>query len=249
MAVYPLTRTFSISPDSLYHIRAAAGRVAGVPDGLISQYWDGYSRSFRDENPDPGDVQRDRAYSNSFRFERKAIRTYTAVLDYENNSSLYSEALDSIRTYLYTFPWEIYQNALRDSCYYPHLEATPTNVPDDWDVDPNDNDASVWWDLDAYQRAREMSYNLILMSYIVDMLYYAHDRTDSTATAYTQFESILTNLQAHVSWIHSTFFNYGLPNSPADGWYNTGWNIYDLYAPNDQSINAPLGMCADNKEL
>ena len=44
MAVYPLTRTFSISPDSLHQIRAAAGLVAGDPsDAFITQYWNEYT--------------------------------------------------------------------------------------------------------------------------------------------------------------------------------------------------------------
>jgi len=168
IAVYPLTRTYSISPDSLHQIRAAAGLVAGeTSDALIAQYWTEYTRSFRDETPDPGDLQRDRSYTDSFGFEPQAIKAYTAVLNYENNSPQYSDDIDDIRTYLFTFPWEIYQNALKyHNCYPGDL---PGVVPTEWDADPNDDDESVWWDLDEYQRAREMSYNLLFMSYIVDM--------------------------------------------------------------------------------
>jgi len=239
MAVYPLTRTYSISPDSLHQIRAAAGLVAGEPsDGLITQYWETYTRTYRDDIPDPGDLQRDRSYTDSFGFEGKAIDAYTAVLAYNEFPDFYSGKLDDIRNYLFTFPWDIYQNALKYQNYYP---SSQPGVPAEWDDNmPSDND-QAWWELTDYQRAREMSYNLILMSYIVDMLYYAHDRSDPTATAYTQFESILVNLQAHMTWIHTTFFNYGLPNSPADGWNNIGWNINDLYAPEDQNIIAPVG--------
>ena len=248
MAVYPLTRTFSISPDSLHQIRAAAGLVAGEPsDSLITQYWKTYTRTYRDDSPDPGDLQRDRSFTDSFGFEGKAIDAYTAVVDYDNPTIDYSLVLDGIRTYLFEFPWEIYQNALKHQNYYPG--DLPGMVPDGWDNNPLDDDTNedeAWWQLTAYQRAREMSYNLILMSYLVDMLYYAHDRSDPTATAYTQFESILVSLQTHMTWIHTTFFNYGLPNSPADGWDNIGWNINDLYAPNDHNIPAPLGMCADD---
>ncbi len=44
MAAYPLTRTYSISPDSLHQIRAAAGLVAGDPsDAFITQYWNEYT--------------------------------------------------------------------------------------------------------------------------------------------------------------------------------------------------------------
>jgi hypothetical protein len=44
MAVYPLTRTYSISPDSLHQIRAAAGLVVGEPsDPFITQYWNEYT--------------------------------------------------------------------------------------------------------------------------------------------------------------------------------------------------------------
>lgn len=40
-AVHNLTRTYTIKPDSLHQIRAAAGRVTGEPsDGLITQYWE-----------------------------------------------------------------------------------------------------------------------------------------------------------------------------------------------------------------
>lgn len=247
-AVYPLTRTYSISPDSLHQIRAAAGLVTGEPsNAFIAQYWTEYTRSFRDETPDPGDLQRDRSYTDSFGFEPQAIKAYTAVLDYINDPDIYSTKLDEVRTYLFTFPWEIYQNALKYQNYYPG--DLPGVVPTEWDDIPypggTDGD-QAWWQLSAYQRAREMSYNLLLMSYIVDMLYYAHDRSDPTATAYTQFESILVSFQTHMTWIHTTFFNYGLPNSPADGWNNTGWNIYDLFAAGDPNITAPLGMCADN---
>lgn len=74
IAVYPLTHTYSISPDSLHQIRAAAGLVAGEPsDGLITQYWETYTRTYRDDSPDPGDLQRDRSYTDSFGFEGKAI--------------------------------------------------------------------------------------------------------------------------------------------------------------------------------
>lgn len=164
-------------------------------------------------------------------------------MDYNNEPDLCSTKLDEVRTYLYEFPWDIYQNALKDQNYYP---GNQPGVPTEWDDNiPSDND-EAWWELTAYQRAREMSYNLLLMSYIVDMLYYAHDRSDTTAIAYMQFESILTNLQAHMTWIHTTFFNYGLPDSPADGWNNIGWNIYDLYDTGDPNRIAPLGMCADN---
>lgn len=54
---YPLERTYSISPESLDQIRAAAGLDDDVaPDALIYQYWTEYTRSFRDETPDPGDL-------------------------------------------------------------------------------------------------------------------------------------------------------------------------------------------------
>jgi hypothetical protein len=44
MAAYPLTRTYSISPDSLHQIRAAAGLVVGEPsDPFITQYWNEYT--------------------------------------------------------------------------------------------------------------------------------------------------------------------------------------------------------------
>lgn len=44
IAVYPLTRTYSISPDSLHQICAAAGLVAGDPsDAFITQYWNEYT--------------------------------------------------------------------------------------------------------------------------------------------------------------------------------------------------------------
>jgi hypothetical protein len=248
IAVYPLTRTYSISPDSLHQIRAAAGRVAGEPsDSLIAQYWTEYTRSFRDETPDPGDLQRDRSYTDSFGFEPQAIKAYTAVLDYTNYPDIYPTKLDEVRNYLFTFPWDIYQNALKYKNYYPG--DLPGVVPDDWDDEPQSDvtgEDEAWWELDYYQRAREMSYNLLLMSYIVDMLYYAHDRSDPTATAYTQFESILSNLHAHMSWIHENFFNYGLPNSPANGWDSIGWNITDLYTANNEVIDAPQGLCYDD---
>ena len=57
IAVYPLTRTYSISPDSLHQICAAAGLVAGDPsDAFITQYWNEYTWSYRDDIPDPGDI-------------------------------------------------------------------------------------------------------------------------------------------------------------------------------------------------
>ncbi len=75
IAVYPLTRTYSISPDSLHQIRAAAGLVAGeASDALIVQYWTEYTRSFRDETPDPGDLQRDRSYTDSFNLRSQGTR-------------------------------------------------------------------------------------------------------------------------------------------------------------------------------
>lgn len=44
IAVYPLTLTYSISPDSLHQIRAAAGLVDGEPsDPFITQYWNEYT--------------------------------------------------------------------------------------------------------------------------------------------------------------------------------------------------------------
>jgi hypothetical protein len=248
MAVYPLTRTYSISPDSLHQIRKAAGLVVGEPsDALIAQYWDTYTRTYRDDSPDPGDLQRDRSYTDSFGFEGKAIDAYTAVLDYNRDPDGYSLVLDGIRNYLFTFPWDIYHNALRDSCYYSCFEPIPSTVPTEWDANPDDDDESVWWNLDEYQRAREMSYNLLFMSYIVDMLYYAY--ADTTLDEYTQVHDpvngILKNLQDHVKWIHETFFNYGTPNSPANGWDSIGWNIDNLYAPGDGNRIAPLGMCFD----
>ena len=75
IAVYPLTRTYSISPDSLHQIRAAAGLVAGeTSDAFIAQYWDTYTRTYRDDIPDLGDLQRDRSYTDSFGFEPQAIK-------------------------------------------------------------------------------------------------------------------------------------------------------------------------------
>ena len=118
MAVYPLTRTYSISPDSLHQIRAAAGLVDTEPsDALIDRYWKTYTRTSRDDCPDIGDLQQDKSFPNSFNFETQAIKAYTAVLDYINDPDIYSTKLDEVRSYLYTFPWDIYQNALRDTCY------------------------------------------------------------------------------------------------------------------------------------
>ena len=156
IAVYPLTHTYSISPDSLHQIRAAAGLVAGEPsDGLITQYWETYTRTYRDDSPDPGDLQRDRSYTDSFGFEGKAIDAYTAVLDYNRDPDGYSLVLDGIRNYLFTFPWDIYQNALKYQNYYPG--DLPGMVPTEWDDNPypggTDGD-QAWWQLTDYQRAR-----------------------------------------------------------------------------------------------
>ncbi len=237
-ATYPLTRTFSICPDSLHQIRVAAGLVAGeTSDPLISQYWDDYTQSFRNEASDPSDIEQGRAYTNSFGFVEMAINAYTAVLKYDQNPDDYSPILDEIRNDLSEFKWKVYQNAILKQHYYT-ADSTEV-VRSGWNGE--------WWKLDDYQRARELSYNLLLASFTVDMLYYAHDRSDTTTVVYRQFEDIISDLKAHVEWIHRSFFKYGLPGS-ANDWNSVGWNINNLYEAGDPNILAPKGMCYDSNE-
>jgi len=248
-ATPPLTRTYTINEETLHQIRKSAGRIYNeLGDEFITKYWDEYTCSTRDENPDLGFFQRDRAFTDSFGIEDKVIDVYIAVVDFENPTIDYTQQLDDIRTYLYQFPWEIYQNALKNQDYYPTVEPIPSAVPNGWDIEPPNNvtgEDEAWWQLSDYQRAREMSFNLILMSYIVDMLYYAHDRTDPTTDEYIQFESILAHLQAHLLWIHETFFGYGLDQT--NNWDTRGWNVIDKYTMDDSVTEiAPKGMCDDD---
>jgi hypothetical protein len=252
MAVYPLTHTFSIDTETLYQIRRAAGTISGEPyDNLIHKYWEQPPRS---DIVDIGDGIRDRSYTDSFGFEGKAIDAYIAVVDYNNPLIDYSLVLDGVRNYLYTFPWDIYQNALRYQDYYP--SGLPGMVPTEWDANPQSHNPyqdEAWWELTAYQRARELSYNLILISFIVDMLYYAYN--DPSTTEYFQVHNpvhgIIKKIQLHVDWIHSSFFRYNLPDVD-DSWsmvgvpsYPFGWNYEDKYN-NDVIIAAPKGLCSDN---
>jgi len=67
-------RTFTIDVETLANIRSAI-----ITDPLIYKYWDVYSRSTREDElelPEYGD----RAFTNSFGLESKAIQTYEAVI-------------------------------------------------------------------------------------------------------------------------------------------------------------------------
>jgi hypothetical protein len=74
-------------------------------------------------------------------------------LSYVIDPDVYSVKLDEVRTYLFTFPWDIYQNALRYQDYYP--SGLPGMVPTEWDANPQSHNPyqdEAWWELTAYQR-------------------------------------------------------------------------------------------------
>ena len=164
--------TFTISASELQAIRIAAGVEGASPDALIEYYWDHGTRTNRSNNQDQSDSPKDRSFTDTFHLVDKAIGAYEAVIDYNNPNIDYSSTLNNIRTYLSEFNWHAYQEAIKDTCAYQD-ETTRPVVP--WE--------SNWWRLSAYDRARELSYNLLLISFTVDMLYYAHDDTSTTAVA------------------------------------------------------------------
>lgn len=161
--------------------------------------------------------------------EYKAYLAYQLVI----GGDTYNE-LSDIRNYLNGFPWQTYQRAL-------HHTLIPTNtipvdplageiVPNDWDWVIDSDPA--WYSLDAYSRGRELSYNLMFLSYMIDMLYYAHDVSDTTAAA--QMDVILTKFNTHLQWIRTSFFA-----DNQNAWNALGWE-------KSQGLSYPLGICYDD---
>lgn len=223
-----LDRTFTINDASLSSIRSAC--LTTDIDPLINAYWTSYTRSTREEDTDPP-VIGDREFTNSFGLETMAIRTYQAVI--QNDPSSY---LTSVRINLYDFPWKTYERAL----HHPQIPINDvTNVmlngewrPTYWQNMHIDQNNPAWYRLNAYQRGRELSYNLMFFSYIIDMLYYAYNASDPYAPS--QMDTILTKFNEHLQWVRESFFT---DNQAV--WDTLGWQ-------RDVSTVYPLGVCYDD---
>lgn len=224
--LFCVNRTMTIDEVTLSNISSAC--LTTDVDPLIKTYWDSYTRTTREEEPDyPGYGNRE--FTASFGLEYKAYLAYQLVI----GGDAYNE-LSDIRNYLYSFPWQTYQRAL----HHPFIAANSVPVdpiggeivPNDWDWVIDSDPA--WYSLEAYSRGRELSYNLLFSSFMIDMLYYAHDVSDINAAA--QMDSILTKFNEHLQWVRESFF----ADSQAV-WDTLGWQ-------KDASTSYPMGLCYDD---
>ena len=221
-------RTFTINEANLSSIRSACLNT-GI-DPLINAYWRSYTRPGPEDKPAGVDTG-DHEFTNSFGLETLALRTYQAVI--QNDPSGY---LISARITMYDFPWKTYERAL----HHPQIPAnnvTDVMLNDEWRPTYWQNmhisqDNPAWYRLNAYQRGRELSYNLMFMSFLIDMLYYAYD--DSDPYALEQMDVILSKFNEHLQWIRESFF---ADNQYA--WNNLGWE-------RSQGLSYPLGICYDD---
>lgn len=222
-----ISRTMTIDPVQLNSIRLAATQ-AGY-DPLIQQYWNQYSQTTRDEEPDL--MLGDRSFTNTFGLETRAIRLYSRIISNASPSAGGDYSINSIRDYLYNFPWETYQRALHHPEIPDNVPQTPIageTIPSDWDTSTTDSDPA-WYNLRSYNRARELSYNMLFLSFMVDMLYYAHDLSDVGSVA--KMDTILAKLNSHIHWAYNNFFDYS-------NWTNLGWQ-------KTPTTSHPMGMCYD----
>ena len=221
-------RTFTINEANLSSIRSACLNT-GI-DPLINAYWRSYTRPGPEDKPAGVDTG-DHEFTNSFGLETLALRTYQAVI--QNDPSGY---LISARITMYDFPWKTYERAL----HHPQIPAnnvTDVMLNDEWRPTYWQNmhisqDNPAWYRLNAYQRGRELSYNLMFMSFLIDMLYYAYD--DSDPYALEQMDVILSKFNEHLQWIRESFFA-----DNQNAWNNLGWE-------RSQGLSYPLGICYDD---
>ncbi len=222
-----VNRTFTIDEATLTSIRTATS----TDLSLIKTYWDSYTTSTREEEPDNTDY-RDRSFTNSFGLETMAITTYRTII--RNSSS--STYLDYVRTCLIEFPWKTYERAIHHpSIAQNDVESIMINGeirPGYWRDFHYGATAPAWYKLDSYQRGRELSYNTLFLSFMIDMVYNTYDPTNSTEVA--QRDTVVARFSRHLDWIRHSFF----ADNQAD-WLTLGWQRPDL------SIY-PRGICYDN---
>ncbi len=144
--------------------------------------------------------------------------------------------MNDIRSNLFLFPWKTYERALH------HKEISANDVTDvmlngEWS--PNywhhahvSQNNPAWYRLNAYQRGQELSYNLMFLSFMIDMLYQAYDVSDPYAANHMTI--IRTNFNEHLQWIRQNFFT---DNQAV--WDTLGWQ-------RDASTVYPLGICYDD---
>ena len=238
-SIYPIHmvyNTCTIDSTCLLNLRSAA---LNAGESLISQYWI-YTQSSREEE-NSGVFDYEREFSNSFGLESRAIRVYKTIINYFENLEDNADILNEEREYLYNFPYDIFKLAIYD----PQHQLDPLAiVPSDWDNDANDDDG-CWWNLSDYDRARELGYNLIFLSFMVDMLYYAHDPSDTEYA--NQMAVIIANLDDLKDWVHSSFYGYNLDGT--DTWATRGWQINLVYDSNPPLLEVPpRGLCIDVNE-
>ncbi|MDY0151531.1 MAG: hypothetical protein RBS43_04595 [Candidatus Cloacimonas sp.] len=143
--------TFTISANKLNAIRLATS--VSSSDDLIRTYWDQYTRTTRENDPDPGVLSGERAFSNSFGLEIRTISLYKNIV---SNTPDYSDpyTTDSIRDYLYSFPYETFKLAI----FHPGTSILPQTpvagevIPSDWDACLTD-EVSVSTHLCSYTHA------------------------------------------------------------------------------------------------
>ena len=234
--IYPIHmvyNTCTIDSTCLHHLRAAA---LNAGESLISQYWL-YTQSTREEE-NSGIFDYEREFSNSFGLESRAISVYKTIISYLDDPEDYVDILNEERDYLYNFPYDTFKLAIYDK--YNVLPSTHDilSVPSDWDNDANDDDG-CWWNLSDYDRARELGYNLIFLSFMADMLYYAHDPLDPEYA--NKMAVILANLDDLKDWVHSSFYGYNLDGT--DTWATRGWELDLVYNGPDSFSVPPKGLC------
>lgn len=232
----PVESTFTINADMLSAIRSATNDTC--PDGLITQYWDQYTQITKENDSGPENIFGEREFTDSFGLESKAISAYKAVIDFPNNTFDNAMLIRLVRDYLYNFPYDTFKLAIYDK--YNVLPSTHDilSVPSDWDSDANDDDPE-WWNLSNYDRARELGYNLIFLSFMADMLYYAHDPSDPEYA--NKMAVILANLDDLKDWVHSSFYGYNLDGT--DTWATRGWELDLVYNGPDSFSVPPKGLC------
>ena len=231
--------TFTINANNLSAIRLASNDA--LTDELIRQYWIDYTRDIRDDEPEPEIIIGDREFTNSFGLESKAINAYKAVIDFPNNTSDNASLIRLVRDYLYNFPYETFKLAI----HHPGINSLPQEpvageiIPSDWDQTVTSSSPTMWNTLDDYDRARELGYNLIFLSFMADMLYYAHDPLDPEYA--NKMAVILANLDDLKDWVHSSFYGYNLDGT--DTWATRGWELDLVYNGPDSFSVPPKGLC------
>lgn len=201
--LHSVTRTFTINDEQLTHIRNAAIQSTdpSIPiDPLINSIWM-QPPNYRDNSPEPIMLSGDRNFTNTFGLETKAIQLYKAIISYPSDPATWTLDINVVRNYLANFDWDHYKLAI----YNPTQVSLIGILEPDWDNSETDGTPSTWKTLSAYERAREHSYNMLFLSYMVDMLYYAYP---VGTTEYNEVQDIKSDLADLLSWTFTSFFNY-----------------------------------------